>query len=337
MKKTYIINTGGTISMAKTADGYRTQPGYMAEQLSHMEELEQQHMPRFELNEYDPLIDSSDMTPAYWLKIANDIQQHYESFDGFVVLHGTDTMAYTASALAFMLQNLGKPVVLTGAQLPLGQARNDARENLKTAMMIAADYAIPEVCLLFDEQLLRGCRSTKVSTTQFDAFQSPNFPPLAEIGTDIKIHSDRLRPVPSSKLSVSPIDSHEVATFRLFPGISTDVLKNVLQRPLKALILETYGQGNGPTGTSSFLKTIQAAVDDGIIIVNCTQCLHGGVTQTRYAAGNAFSKAGVISGHDMTTEAAWAKLLHLFSQNKSTDEIRNELEQNLVGELTVQD
>ena len=335
MKKIYIINTGGTISMAKTDTGYQPQPGYVAQQLEQMDELSQPHMPGFDLHERDSLIDSSDMTPAVWHEIAEDIQSHYDQYDGFVVLHGTDTMAYTASALAFMLQGLSKPVILTGAQLPLGQARNDARENLKTAMMLAADYDIPEVSLYFDNQLLRGCRSTKVSTTQFDAFSSPNFPALAEVGTDIEVQYDRLLPMPDAPLSLTPIDAHEVATFRLFPGISTDVLKNVLQRPLRALILETYGQGNGPTGNKQFLDTIRAAVNDGILIINCTQCLHGGVTQTRYAAGNAFSQAGVISGHDMTTEAAWAKLLYLFSQNHSIEEVRELFEKDFVGEISV--
>ena len=322
--------------MAKTQTGYQPQAGYVAKQLDQMNELREANMPRFELNEYDPLIDSSDMTIENWLKVAADIETNYDSFDGFVVLHGTDTMAYTSSALALMLRGLTKPVILTGAQLPLGQVRNDARENLKTAMMLAADYTIPEVCLYFDEKLFRGCRSTKTSTTQFDAFQSPNYPPLAEVGTDIEVDFDRILPHSDEPFRVNRIQSHEVATFRLFPGISVDVLKNVLQHPLKALILETYGQGNGPTRNKKFLDTIKNAVKEGIIIVNCTQCLHGGVTPTRYAAGNAFTQAGVISGRDMTTEAAWAKLLYLFSHHESLDDIRMRFEENLVGEISAE-
>jgi L-asparaginase len=185
VKKICVINTGGTLSMRRSENGYQPAPGYLAKQMAQMEELSQAPMPEFEVLEYEPLLDSSNITPAIWRKLAEDIRDRYHRFDGFVVLHGTDTMAYSASALPFMLHGLNKPVIFTGAQLPLGQLRNDARENLKTAMVLAANYSIPEVSLFFGDHLYRGCRSAKVSATRFDAFDSPNYPALASVGTAI--------------------------------------------------------------------------------------------------------------------------------------------------------
>ncbi|MFM7117579.1 MAG: asparaginase domain-containing protein, partial [Planctomycetota bacterium] len=187
MKRVCIINTGGTIGMRQSPQGLVPEPGYLARLMQKMQELAESPMPDYAIVEYDPVIDSADMTPVHWLQIANDIAQSYQQFDGFVVLHGTDTMAYTASALAFMLPNLAKPVILTGSQLPLGQVRNDARENLKTAMMFAADYPVPEVGVFFGEMLLRGCRTTKASASRLDAFDSPNYPPLALAETNIEL------------------------------------------------------------------------------------------------------------------------------------------------------
>lgn len=322
--------------MRPSQDGYRPSAGHLAEQMSNMEELSQAPMPKYEVLEYDPLVDSSNMTPVIWRKIAADICDNYGRFDGFVVLHGTDTMAYTASALALMLQGISKPVILTGAQLPLGQIRNDARENLKTAMMLAANYSIPEVSLFFGDHLLRGCRSTKVSATRFDAFASPNYPPLASVGTAIKLLDKNILPVPSANAEflVKPIEPAEVAAFRIFPGLAIDIFRHFLQRPLKGIILETYGDGNGPTNDPEFLLAIERANENGMVILGCTQCIHGGMTQESYATGTALTQAGVIPGRDMTIEAALTKMMFLFSQSHTTEEIKLQLGRNLVGELT---
>ncbi len=322
--------------MRRFENGYQPQAGYLEEQMAEMSELLQPPMPEFKIIEHDPPIDSSNMTPTIWNDIANKIVDNQSKFDGFVVLHGTDTMAYSASALAFMLRGLNKPVILTGAQLPLGQIRNDARENLKTSMMLAANYPVPEVGLFFGDHLYRGCRSTKVSATSFDAFDSPNYQPLATVGTSVNIFEDRIRTESPTgqQISFSPIDFAEIATFRLFPGMSTDVLAHFLSRPLRGLILETYGDGNGPTNDPGFIDVLRNAADAGVVILGCTQCLHGGMTQANYATGTALTKAGVIPGRDMTVEACLTKMLFLLSQKLSPDEIRTQLAANLVGELT---
>ncbi len=336
MKKICVINTGGTLSMRPSGDGYVPSAGYLAQQMNQMDELSQSPMPEFEVVELEPLVDSSNMTPAIWLGIAEVIKKTYQLYDGFVVLHGTDTMAYTASALPLMLSGLNKPVILTGAQLPLGQLRNDARENLKTAMVLAANYSIPEVSLFFGDHLFRGCRSTKVSATRFDAFDSPNYSPLASVGTSIEIFEEHIRPASDlGELKVLPIKPAEVAAFRIFPGLSIDILKHFLRRPLKGIILETYGDGNGPTKDAEFLNAIEEANDQGMVILGCTQCIHGGMTQASYATGTALTKAGVIPGRDMTIEACLTKLQFLFSQDLPVVEIKKQLGQNLVGELTL--
>ena len=337
MKRVCIINTGGTIGMRQSPQGLMPEPGYLARLMQKMQELAESPMPDYAIVEYDPVIDSADMTPAHWRQIAHDIASNYREFDGFVVLHGTDTMAYTASALAFMLPDLAKPVILTGSQLPLGQVRNDARENLKTAMMFAADYPVPEVAVFFGEMLLRGCRTTKASASRLDAFDSPNYPPLAMAETSIELHPDRIRrpKVSSSEpMRVAPLSPIELATFRLFPGMSVDVLRNLIQRPLRALILESYGVGNGPASNAEFLRVLREATEAGTVIVTCTQCRHGAVSQAAYAAGRALADCGVTSGADMTIEAAVAKLFHLFSLELPLTEIKRLIGVNLVGELT---
>ena len=326
--------------MCQTENGFQPVAGYLAQQMAQMDELRQPPMPEFEIIEHDPPVDSSNMTTDIWRTIAGEIQLNYSRFDGFVILHGTDTMAYSASALAFMLPDLNKPVIFTGAQLPLGQIRNDARENLKTAMMLAANYSIPEVGLFFGDHLFRGCRSTKVSATRFDAFDSPNYPPLATVGTSIEIFEDRIRSRQSESdkktLEVKPMQSAEIASFRLFPGMSVDMLRHVLKRPLKGLVLETYGDGNGPTNDSKFVDALHEATDNGMVVLGCTQCIHGGMTQTSYATGTALTKAGVIPGRDMTVEASLIKMMFLFSQELPVDEIRTQLADNLAGELSLE-
>jgi L-asparaginase len=336
LKKICIINTGGTLSMRPSDDGYTPSAGFLADQMAAMDELDRDPMPSFEIVEHEPLVDSANMSPEIWMQIAAQIKANYDLFDGFVVLHGTDTMAYSASALSFMLQGLSKPVIFTGAQLPLGQIRNDARENLKTAMVLAANYDIPEVSLFFGDNLFRGCRSTKTSATRFDAFDSPNYPPLASAGTSIEIFEEDIRQAGNlhSQFDVLPIHPAEISSFRIFPGLSVDIFRHFLKRPLKGIIIETYGDGNGPTNDPAFIKAIKEADDAGMVIMGCTQCLHGGMTQTGYVTGTALTKAGVVPGRDMTIEACLTKMMFLFSQNLSSQEIKSELGKNLVGELT---
>lgn len=315
--------------------GYKAVPGFLQHQLDKIDELARPGMPQYELLEYDPVIDSSNMTPEHWLKIANDIKNRYEHFDGFVVIHGTDTMAHTASALPFMFNGLNKSVILTGSQIPLVEVRNDARGNLITAIQLAVEYHIPEITIFFGNRLLRGCRATKVSATSFGAFDSPNFPPLGTVGTNINIFNHRFLKNDSFKeLTVTPIHSQAIATFRLFPGVNHEVLDNVLRQPLVALVLESYGVGNGPSNNQQLLDVIQSAVERGTVIVSCTQNLHGRVNQTSYDAGSALCDVGVISGTDMTVEAALAKLQFLFTKYSNTSKIAELIGVDLVGELT---
>lgn len=333
-KRIYVAYTGGTIGMGRTAEGYRPERGNLQQQLDAMPELQHESMPLVTLHEYDPLLDSANMTPAQWVKIARDIAENYDAFDGFVVLHGTDTMAYTASALPFMLKGLGKPVIVTGSQIPLCEVRNDARENLITSLLIASTYDIPEVCLYFGAKLLRGCRAVKVSADGFAAFDSPNEPPLGTVGIDIDINWPLVRRDGSQRLEVEPIDAPIVSTLRLFPGISSELVRNVLRPPLQGLVIEAYGVGNGPDQDEAFLDVLREATARGVVIVACTQCTEGMVEMTEYATGSALACAGVIGGHDMTVEAALTKLSYLLSRGMSADAVRAEMHRNLRGELT---
>lgn len=335
-KRIYIADTGGTIGMRRSSRGYVPSPGYLAMQMEKMPELKSDEMPGYVINEYDPLIDSSNMSPENWLKIARDIAAHHDDYDGFLVLHGTDTMAYTASALPFMLDGLKKPVIITGGQIPLCEIRNDSRENLITAMIIAATYAIPEVCLFFNHRLFRGNRAVKVNADRFDAFDSPNFPPLGTSGIGIDIKKELLLPMPEGEMpvEVNVFSESRVAALRLFPGISEQVVKNILEPPIRGLVLETYGVGNGPANNEKLLAVLKEAVDRGVVIVNCTQCLRGKVMMDTYKTGSAMGDAGIISGSDMTTEAALSKMFYLFSQGLDVATIRKKMQENLKGELT---
>src|SRR5438874_8224558 len=335
-KRVYIAYTGGTIGMTPTRHGYTPVPGSLQARMAEMPELRHPSMPSYRIHEYDPLLDSSNMTPAEWVKIARDIASVYEHYDGFVVLHGTDTMAYTTSALPFLLSGLAKPVIVTGSQIPLCEVRNDARENLITSLLIASSYDVPEVCLYFGGKLLRGCRAVKVSADGFAAFDSPNFPPLGLVGIDIEINHSFVRPVEDMRprLSVQDFGSPVVSALRLFPGISPELVRNVLRPPLQGLVLEAYGVGNGPDHDGAFLAALEEATSRGVVIVACTQCLEGTVDLGEYATGSALARAGVISGFDMTAEAALAKLYYLFSRGYGPDKVKREMQRDLRGEMT---
>ncbi len=336
-KRLYIAYTGGTIGMCRTADGYTPAPGFLAAQMAEMPELRDPRMPVYDINEYTPLLDSSNMTPGDWIRIGQDIVEHYDAYDGFIVLHGTDTMAYTASALPFLLQGLRKPVILTGSQIPLCEIRNDARANLITCMLIAAEHPVPEVCLYFGNKLLRGCRSVKADADGLDAFESPNYPPLGTVGVDIEIDWSHVRAAPASEtltLAALAAEATTVGAFRIFPGLAPALLRNVLQPPLRGLVLETFGVGNAPDRDEAFLDAIREATGRGVVIVNCTQCLRGSVHQGEYAGGAALARAGVVSGRDMTAEAALCKLFYLFSSGDTAEEVKARIAESLCGELT---
>jgi L-asparaginase len=334
-KKVCILYTGGTIGMKPTPQGYAPEAGYLGRVMASMPDFSSPEMPEYVIREYSPLLDSSNMGPRHWLAIARDIADLYHDYDGFVIIHGTDTMAYTASALPFMLEGLARPVVLTGSQIPLCRVRSDGRENLVTALMVVAQTHIPEVCLCFGNRLLRGCRSTKVDAAGFQAFDSPNYPDLGHIGVTIRPHPEHiLPPRPVNGLTVHPLSEARVAPLRLLPGISADLVANVLRSPLQGLVLETYGMGNGPSDDGALMAVLAEACARGVVIVNCTQCLRGTVDQGGYAAGSALARAGVVSGADMTAEAALTKMIYLFSLGLSPGDIRVQMPRNLRGELT---
>ncbi|MGL5742872.1 MAG: asparaginase [Legionella sp.] len=333
-KRILIINSGGTISCIKTENGYEPAPGYVASALQQIPLLQHDDMPEYTIKEYHPLLDSSNMTVHDWNRIARDIAENYEQFDGFVVFHGTDTMAYTASALSFMLEHLAKPVILTGSQIPLSEVRNDAIDNVVTSLWLCAHQPIHEVCIYFNQNLLRGNRTQKISSQGFKAFDSPNYPHLASIGIDIKVHKNLLLKPPRTHFHLQTIEPQFIANFRLFPGFATDVLDYILNQPICGLILETYGAGNAQNNDQRFLKLLKDACARGVIIINCTQCQQGGVEMGQYATGYTLKKAGLLSGHDMTPEAAHCKLLYLLSKRLDVSEIKKLMDMNLCGELT---
>lgn len=333
-KSVYIAYTGGTIGMQKSPQGFVPVPGFLESELRRFPEFQHDDMPDYMIREFDPVLDSANMTPEDWGFIAADIEANYDRFDGFVILHGTDTMAYTASALSFMLEDLHKPVILTGSQIPVGELRSDARDNLIGALYLAAHVPIPEVCLYFHNRLLRGNRSRKVDASGFDAFDSPNYPELVRMGTEIQIRRELLLKQPEKPMSIRRIDPPMVGTLSLFPGINADVVRQFLAHPVQGLVLQTYGMGNAPSRDKALLAVLREACARGAVIVNVTQCPRGRVDMGGYETGNALQDCGVVSGHDMTTEAALAKLFYLFSLGLPPEEIRRLMPHNLRGELT---
>lgn len=335
-----IIYTGGTIGMIEDPKDRSLRPFNFSHLIENVPKLK---LLDYEIDniQFDPPIDSSDMNPEHWQQIARAIEENYDRYDGFVVLHGTDTMAYTASALSFMLVNLAKPVIITGSQLPIGEVRTDGEENLITAIQIAAQASgaspmVQEVAILFENYLWRGNRSSKISADNFNAFKSNNYPPLAQIGLGIHYNEDALwRAWRRRPLEVRYELDPGVVILTINPGMTADTLNYLLSTPgIKGVVLKTYGAGNGPTAPW-FAEALRNAVGRGLVIVNISQCLNGAVHLRRYASGNSFADAGVISGHDMTAEAALTKLMHLFGMGLNPDEVKRDIERDLCGEVTL--
>ncbi len=334
-----LIYTGGTIGMVQDSNTGSLIPIDFRHLSDHVPELKnfgyQLHAISFE-----PVSDSSNIDPAIWVKMADIIEKGYDDFDGFVILHGTDTMAYSASALSYMLENLSKPVILTGSQLPIGLLRTDGRENIITAIEIAAAQengmpAVPEVCIFFDNKLTRGNRTTKMSADHFDAFNSPNYHPLAEVGLHLRYFKNLIHfPTNNEKLIVHKEFDTNVAILKLFPGISEKLLKAITGiEGLRGLIIETFGSGNAPT-YQWFLDDLKQYIDNGGIIFNVTQCHGGSVEMGLYETSRQMLEAGVVSGKDITSEASVTKLMHLLGRYSSREDVINSLNVSLAGEIT---
>ncbi|PKQ21115.1 MAG: L-asparaginase 1 [Actinobacteria bacterium HGW-Actinobacteria-6] len=329
-----VLHTGGTIGMVDTPDGSAPAPAALAPYLEDIVANSQGELPPISFMELDPLIDSSNATPDTWCTIARILYDRREDHAGFVVLHGTDTMVYTSSALSFLLPDFGKPVVVTGSQIPIARARSDGRQNLIGALQVAARPDVPEVSLLFGEFLLRGNRAMKVDAFGLDAFESPRCAPLAKLGADIVVNRSLVR-ASAGEPGLMAARLGNVAAVRLFPGFSASILANICRPPLRGLVVEAYGAGNGPSDDREFLAAIERAVADGIAVVVVTQCVRGSVKPGAYATGSALMRAGAVPGFDMTSEAALTKLAVLLGQGLDALTVRRMMQQDLAGELTL--
>jgi L-asparaginase len=334
-----IIYTGGTIGMVLDEERQHLVPFNFSQITDKVPELNQFNY-LLTVVSLEPAIDSSNVGVSDWLLLANLIEEQYHDYDGFVVLHGTDTMAYSASALSYLLENLQKPVIFTGAQVPIGMIRTDARENLITALQIAATKAngksmVPEVCVYFHNLLLRGNRAKKVESSHFDAFKSENYPPLAEAGITVDYNPNYILSHPEGNFKVHhQLDEH-VAVLKLFPGITPQVVRSLLQSPgLKGVVLETFGSGNAPT-VDWFLELLEEALSKGVHILNVSQCDEGRVDQGRYETSKYLLNMGVIGGDDITTEAAITKLMFVLALDLPPQQTRELLATNLRGEITL--
>ena len=336
-----LIYTGGTIGMKQDMKDLTLKPFDFSQILDEVPEIRKFAF-KIDTYSFEPPIDSSDVEPSLWQDLARLIKEKYEDYDGFIILHGTDTMSYSASALSFMLDGLTKPVIFTGSQLPIGVPRTDGKENLISAVEIASAKddeghpAVPEVCVCFDSLLMRGNRSTKVNSEVFRAFQSPNFPPLAEAGINIRYNNEYIRKPNDwyQSLTINTDLDTRVSILKIHPGITPEVVRNILcGKDTRAIIMETYGSGNAPT-RDWFLDIVKESSAMNKIIVNVTQCLAGTVNMNIYANGKALERAGVIDGYDSTTESALAKLFYLMGKSRDNEWVKAMMSRNLKGEIS---
>lgn len=336
-----LIYTGGTIGMKQDMKDLTLKPFDFTQILDEVPEIRKFAF-KIDTYSFEPPIDSSDVEPSLWQDLARLIKDKYEDYDGFIILHGTDTMSYSASALSFMLDGLTKPVIFTGSQLPIGVPRTDGKENLISAVEIASAKdeeghpAVPEVCVCFDSLLMRGNRSTKVNSEVFRAFQSPNFPPLAEAGINIRYNNEYIRKPNDwyQSLTINTELDTRVSILKIHPGITPEVVRNILcGKDTRAIIMETYGSGNAPT-RDWFLDIVKESSAMNKIIVNVTQCLAGTVNMNIYANGKALERAGVIDGYDSTTESALAKLFYLMGKSRDNEWVKAMMSRNLKGEIS---
>lgn len=329
-----LIYAGGTVGMSMTAHGYAPMKDFSGA-LARLLAAAGDALPSYTLHEYAAPIDSANATPSDWRNIARDIAARYEDYDGFVVLHGTDTMVYTAAALSFMLQGLRKPVIVTGSQIPLGSVRSDAGQNLVTALQLAASDRLSEVAIYFNQRLLRGNRATKVSTERMDAFDSPNYPLLAQIGIHLRLNREALLPRAEQECFRLPErDGALVLPLRFVPGMPVRAVQALLDLQPQAMVLECYGAGNAPDRDPALLDLLARASERGVVLAACSQSPHGRVAIGTYAAGAGMTAAGVVGMSDMTFEAIFAKLHYLLGLGLPTESVRSELLRNLSGELS---
>lgn len=337
--KILLIYTGGTIGMMQDIKTGSLKPFDFKSLSNQVPELTKFDVELSSIS-FEKPIDSSNMHKDVWVKLANIIKDKYNSFDGFVILHGSDTMSFTASALSFMLENLSKPVILTGSQLPIGIIRTDGKENLITAIEIAAandkkgKAIIQEVCIYFEYKLYRGNRTFKFNSEHFDAFKSPNYPFLAEAGVEIQYNESAFLKRSAKALKVYTELDNDILVLKLFPGLSKKITTSLLNtKGIKAIILETFGAGNATT-QEWFINELKSAIARGIVILNVTQCHEGRVVQGMYETSRQLKNIGVVSGHDITYESAVTKLMFLLGQKLPAKKVKDLLEKNLRGELT---
>ncbi|KAL0235400.1 hypothetical protein GEMRC1_001982 [Eukaryota sp. GEM-RC1] len=328
-----LIYTGGTIGMKKVDGHYEPSPGYLNELMAASPQFQNASLPLYDILEYDPLLDSSNMNSSHWIRIARDIETHYHRYTGFVVIHGTDTLAFTASALSFLLENLQKPVIVTGSQVPLCEAVSDAALNLLGSIVAAGTVDLPEVLVFFENSLLRGNRVQKENAFSFGAFQSGGYNHIGFWGGELRLDSTTTLPRREGPLKVQNKMSDDVVIMMVYPGISATFVDQLLSSSIKGVVILAYGMGNGPDENKEFMQALKNANDRGIILIDASQCFKGLVDLEHYATGNSMAEVGCIGAIDMTPEAAYTKLSWLLGKDLPVEQVKELMVTNLRGEL----